>query len=502
MSSKTEEYLVLAQRTANGLTRYWESWTDYLTTASRLYKYSFPNQLMIYAQRPDATACADYDVWNNRMNRYVRRGSKGIALLDESSGYPRLHYVFDVSDTGMRHNSRDPERWELNDDLFKPVSDMLVQKYGISHERLSQQLVNIAEKLVNDYRVLNHGVIQVDRSDGSSYTARVEHLDDYHFDLGEYGNVYHICQFGEMMERTGSTAYPEIQTQDEQGAWELGGKGYLAIQSCEDGWDYTLYHSDYSVMDGGQIDAPELTIQEVREQILEAHHMEKGRRVLKDYDLIMAFTNEPRVSYRDGRYHVFDGQNTIEARIACNGGHDLPILCKVFHGLSKKDEALLFAVQTGISTDLTAGERLRADIVAEDEDACAFVAATEATGATFALDGIRAEWKIYCIRSAYYIYKNYGSDIYQEALKIIVEAWWGDSDSFLSGILHGVTRFVAMYRDEYSRERLIARLSTVHPKTITKNARKDTGNTADRHMKQILEIYNGSSRSLSLPIKR
>ena len=221
------------------------------------------------------------------MNRYVRRGSKGIALLDESNGYPRLHYVFDVSDTGVRHNSRDPERWELNDDLFKPVSDMLVQEYGISHERLSQQLVNIAEKLVNDYRVLNHGVIQVDRSDGSSYTARVEHLDDYHFDLGEYGNVYHICQFGEMMERTGSTAYPEIQTQDEQGAWELGGKGYLAIQSCEDGWDYTLYHSDYSVMDGGQIDAPELTIQEVREQILEAHHMEKGRRVLKDYDLIM-----------------------------------------------------------------------------------------------------------------------------------------------------------------------------------------------------------------------
>ena len=212
--------------------------------------------------------------------------------------------------------------------------------------------------------------------------------------------------------------------------------------------------------------------------------------------------NEPRVSYRDGRYHVFDGQNTIEARIACNGGYDLPILCKVFHGLSKKDEALLFAVQTGISTDLTAGERLRADIVAEDEDACAFVAATEATGATFALDGIRAEWKIYCIRSAYYIYKNYGSDIYQEALKIIVEAWWGDSDSFLSGILHGVTRFVAMYRDEYSRERLIARLSSVHPKTITKNARKDTGNTADRHMKQILEIYNGSSRSLSLPVKR
>ena len=119
--SKTEEYLALAQRTANGLTRYWESWTDYLTTASRLYKYPFADQLMIYAQRPDATACADFDIWNTRMNRYVRRGAKGIALLDESSGFPRLHYVFDVSDTGVRRNSRDPEVWQLGPDLVQPV---------------------------------------------------------------------------------------------------------------------------------------------------------------------------------------------------------------------------------------------------------------------------------------------------------------------------------------------------------------------------------------------
>ncbi len=151
MPSKTEEYLALAQRTANGLTRYWESWTDYLTTASRLYKYSFPDQLMIYAQRPDATACADYDIWNNRMNRYVRRGSKGIALLDQSSNVPRLHYVFDVSDTGVRRNSRDPEVWQLNDDLFQPVSEMLAQEYGIHHERLSQQIADIAGKLAESY---------------------------------------------------------------------------------------------------------------------------------------------------------------------------------------------------------------------------------------------------------------------------------------------------------------------------------------------------------------
>ena len=160
MPSKTEEYLALAQRTANGLTRYWESWTDYLTTASRLYKYPFADQLMIYAQRPDATACAEFDIWRNRMNRYVRRGSKGIALLDESSGFPRLHYVFDVSDTGVRRNSRDPEMWQYNDDLKQPVSEMLSKTYGISGERVSQQLADVAGKLVADYWDNNGGDIR------------------------------------------------------------------------------------------------------------------------------------------------------------------------------------------------------------------------------------------------------------------------------------------------------------------------------------------------------
>ena len=160
MPNKTQEYLNLAQQTAKELTRYWENWSDYLTTASRLYKYSFADQLMIYAQRPDATACVDFDIWNNRMNRYVRRGSKGIALLDESSGFPRLHYVFDVSDTGVRRNSRDPEVWQYNDDLKQPVSEMLAAIYGISGERVSQQLADVAGKLVADYWDNNGGDIR------------------------------------------------------------------------------------------------------------------------------------------------------------------------------------------------------------------------------------------------------------------------------------------------------------------------------------------------------
>ena len=94
------------------------------------------------------------------MNRYVRRGSKGIALLDESSGFPRLHYVFDVSDTGVRRNSRDPEVWQYNDDLKQPVSEMLAATYGISGERVSQQLADIAGKLVADYWDNNGGDIR------------------------------------------------------------------------------------------------------------------------------------------------------------------------------------------------------------------------------------------------------------------------------------------------------------------------------------------------------
>ena len=115
---------------------------------------------MIYAQRPDATACASFDIWNNRMNRYVRRGSKGIALLDQSSSVPRLHYVFDVSDTGVRRNSRDPEVWQLGPDLVQPVSEMIAREYGVYHERLSRQISDLTGKLVDSYWDNNGGDIR------------------------------------------------------------------------------------------------------------------------------------------------------------------------------------------------------------------------------------------------------------------------------------------------------------------------------------------------------
>ena len=151
MPNKTEKYLALACKTADSFSRQWEHWAEFLITAARLYKYSYPDQLMIYAQRPDATACAEYDVWNNKMNRYVRRGSKGIALLDESGGYPRLHYVFDVSDTAPRRNALYPDLWQINESLKEPVRSMLAENYGVHSESVGQQLADVAGKLVQSY---------------------------------------------------------------------------------------------------------------------------------------------------------------------------------------------------------------------------------------------------------------------------------------------------------------------------------------------------------------
>ncbi len=151
MSEKTLYYAQLAEDTARRLTGSWERWADFLATAGRLYKYPYPDQLMIYAQRPDATACAPYDVWNDRMNRYVRRGSKGIALLDDAGDRLRLRYVFDLADTGTRLNSRVPWLWTLEDRHAIPVAAMLERRYGTAANDLPQQFADVAGILADDY---------------------------------------------------------------------------------------------------------------------------------------------------------------------------------------------------------------------------------------------------------------------------------------------------------------------------------------------------------------
>ena len=194
----------------------------------------------------------------------------------------RNWYMFVLSDAPCKAIQRESVQ------ILESIPNTGIDRRRIWKPETFQPDIRLINSHYDDiYRIPDGGVIQIDFSDNSSFTARVQRLDDCHFDLGGLGDVYHICQFAEIMERNGSTAYPEIQTQDDTGAWKLGSKGYIAIQSTDEGWDYTIYNSDYSIMDGGQLDAPELTIQEAREQILEAHHMEKGQRTLQDYDLVM-----------------------------------------------------------------------------------------------------------------------------------------------------------------------------------------------------------------------
>ena len=151
MPAKVDTYLDLAREIAQGLAGSVGAWTAFLDTASRLYKYPFHDQLMIHAQRPEATACASYEVWNDTMRRYVRRGAKGIALVDNSGDAPRLRYVFDIADTGTRRSSRPFSPWEINDGNLAEVQLGLRQAFNAEGEWLSSQLQDVARDLAEMY---------------------------------------------------------------------------------------------------------------------------------------------------------------------------------------------------------------------------------------------------------------------------------------------------------------------------------------------------------------
>ena len=151
MPAKVDTYLDLARETARGLAGSVGAWTAFLDTASRLYKYPFADQLMIHAQRPGATACASYEVWNDTMRRYVRRGAKGIALVDNSGDAPRLRYVFDIADTGTRRSSRPFTPWEINDGNLAEVQLGLRQAFNAEGDWLSSQLQDVARDLAEMY---------------------------------------------------------------------------------------------------------------------------------------------------------------------------------------------------------------------------------------------------------------------------------------------------------------------------------------------------------------
>ena len=146
--TKYTSYAELAETTLRRITENTDNWTAFLASCANLYKYPFADQLMIYAQRPDATACADFDTWNKRMGRYVKRGSSGIALIDDSKNTPKLRYVFDIADTGTRENTPDFHLWQCDKEQLDAA---LREAYGVETGETFTQIESVSETLVAEY---------------------------------------------------------------------------------------------------------------------------------------------------------------------------------------------------------------------------------------------------------------------------------------------------------------------------------------------------------------
>ena len=209
MPNKLQAYAELAERTARQITGSHLAWTAFLTTAARLYKYPYNEQLMIYMQRPEATACAEYDFWNEKMGRYVRRGSTGIALIDATGYKPRLKYVFDVSDTGGKENARRVNLWELKDAHTDSVSAMLERNYSVSGKNgLAEQFESVASQLAAEYwRDHSRDIL------GIVADSYLEEYDDYNIEVA-FKNAAAVSITYSLMSRCGMQPEDHFEHED------------------------------------------------------------------------------------------------------------------------------------------------------------------------------------------------------------------------------------------------------------------------------------------------
>ena len=209
MPNKLQAYAEQAERTARQITGSHLAWTAFLTTAARLYKYPYNEQLMIYMQRPEATACAEYDFWNEKMGRYVRRGSTGIALIDASGYKPRLRYVFDVADTGGKENARRVNLWELKDAHTDSVSAMLERNYGVSGKNgLAEQFESVASQLAAEYwRDHSRDIL------GIVADSYLEEYDDYNIEVA-FKNAAAVSITYSLMSRCGMQPEDHFEHED------------------------------------------------------------------------------------------------------------------------------------------------------------------------------------------------------------------------------------------------------------------------------------------------
>ena len=171
--SKLQDIRELAQEHATSVSSSPRDWMGYMDTAARLYRYPFTDQLLIHAQHPQATACASLELWNEKMFRWVNRGARGIALLDENGHNARLRYVFDISDTHMVAGGRSPYLWQMQEHQQEEILTHLVEAYGLEEKdtgSLSDALMAVAREMVADSLE--------EYLDGLEYAAEGTYLED------------------------------------------------------------------------------------------------------------------------------------------------------------------------------------------------------------------------------------------------------------------------------------------------------------------------------------
>lgn len=171
--SKLQDIRELAQEHATLVSSSPRDWMGYMDTAARLYRYPFTDQLLIHAQHPQATACASLELWNEKMFRWVNRGARGIALLDENGHNTRLRYVFDISDTHMVAGGRSPYLWQMQEHQQEEILTHLAEAYGLEEKdtgTLSDALMAVAREMVADSLE--------EYLDGLEYAAEGTYLED------------------------------------------------------------------------------------------------------------------------------------------------------------------------------------------------------------------------------------------------------------------------------------------------------------------------------------
>lgn len=213
--------------------------------------------------------------------------------------------------------------------------------------------------------------------------------------------------------------------------------------------------------------------------------------------------NPVKVSFRDGKYWVFDGQHTLKALVARNSNNDLMVNCKVYYGMTLQDEAEMFAMQNGIQKTVASAQKLKSLYVAGHIDVVDFRETVESLGITcdFSMNGSDTPFRVNCYGSLFAIYKKSGKQHLVELLRTIVEIWGGDPVSLHKEIITGMDAFMLAYKGEYNHRTLVGKLSKVSPSVIVRDGKAIVTGGGKRFARVILAQYNKNASKNKLEDK-